>query len=156
MIWILLAALGVPLLLVVGALTGALLSQRAFKRRSGVFRAKLRVTAGECQGIKTSWSRLPMYACWVHDVLLVHQGIALVRSRALPVARVTGPIAATSPDTVKKLGPKPIVLPLVLDDNTTVEVAAPADSREIVVGPFFGSLVATLDEERTVANEREV
>ena len=46
MIWILLAALGVPLWLIVGALTAGLLARRAFKRGLGVFPAKLRVVAG--------------------------------------------------------------------------------------------------------------
>ena len=141
MIWILLAALGVPLWLIIGALTAGLLSRRAFKRSPGVFPAKLRVTAGASSGTGPSWPRMPVYARWVHDVLLVHQGIALVRSRALPVASVTGPITTASPDDVKKLGPRPMLLALVVDDGSTVELAAPDDARDAMVGPFCGVLV---------------
>ena len=43
MIWVLLAALGVPLWIVVGVLMGALWSRRRFKREPGAFAAKLRL-----------------------------------------------------------------------------------------------------------------
>ena len=51
---IVLAALGVPLWMVVGALAAGLWSRRSFKRAPGVFPAKLRVTAGEVPGLETS------------------------------------------------------------------------------------------------------
>ena len=51
---IVLAALGVPLWLVVGALAAGLWSRRSFKRAPGVFPAKLRVMAGEVPGLETS------------------------------------------------------------------------------------------------------
>ena len=84
MIWILLAALGVPLWLVVGALSGALWSRRQFRRAAGVFPCKVRIVSGpEGPG---KWTRSTAHARWIHDVLLVHVGLALVRFRALPVA----------------------------------------------------------------------
>jgi hypothetical protein len=54
---IVLAALGVPLWMVVGALAAGIWSRRSFKRAPGVFPAKLRVTAGEVPGLKTTWPR---------------------------------------------------------------------------------------------------
>src|SRR3954471_20620014 len=104
MIWIMLAALGVPVWLIVGALTAGLLSRRAFKRSPGVFPAKLRVISGAFPGIGPGWRRMPAYAQWVHDVLIVQQGNALVRNRALPVASATGRITSANPDDLKKLG----------------------------------------------------
>ena len=140
MISILLAVLGVPLWLVVGALAASLLSRRSFKGGSGVFRAKLRIVSGTSSGIRSSWPRVPVYAYWAHDVLLVHQGLALVRSRALPVAQVTGSIVAGDPEDVKRLGPRPMCLALILDNGATVELAAPAGDREAMVGPFAKAL----------------
>jgi hypothetical protein len=142
MIWILLAALGVPVWLIVGALTGALLSRRASKSAPGVFRAKLRVTSGAARGLKPTWARMPAYAAWVHDVLIVHQGLALVRSTALPV-RSAADVKAAPQDDVKGLGDNPTLLTLTLDNGAVVELAAPAEARELMVGPFKNALVST-------------
>jgi hypothetical protein len=136
MIWILLAALGVPLWLVLGALGAGLLSRRAFTRAPGVFRAKLRATAGTSPGFGPSWPRQPVYARWVHDVLLVHQGLALVRNRALPVAQVPGPLVPAGPSEVKRLGPAPVTLSVVLDNGAVLQVAAAPEAREDLGGPF--------------------
>lgn len=87
MIWILLAAVGVPLWLVVGALAAGLWSRRNFKKSPGVFRAKAQQMSPEQTAV--DWSHLKVYGRWVHDVLLLHQGLALVRNRALPVRRLT-------------------------------------------------------------------
>jgi hypothetical protein len=141
MVWILLAALGVPLWLVVGALAAGLWSRRAFKQAPGVFPAKLRVTAGEEPGMETSWPRRPAYARWVHDVLLVHQGLALVRNRALPVASVTGPLLSVRTGEITKLGPSPVVLALTLDSGAMAELASPSDERDVMVGPYAGVLL---------------
>lgn len=54
---IVLAGLGVPLWMVVGALAAGIWSRHGFKRAPGVFPAKLRVTAGEVPGLKTTWPR---------------------------------------------------------------------------------------------------
>ena len=52
MVWILLAAIGIPLWMVVGALVATLLSRRRFKRAPGVFPAKLRIVSGDVAGLK--------------------------------------------------------------------------------------------------------
>jgi hypothetical protein len=88
-IWILLAMFGVPLWLVVGTLGGALWSRRTFRRAPGVFPCKVRIISGPEDSGK--WPRATAYARWVHDVLPVHAGLALVRFRALPVMASTGP-----------------------------------------------------------------
>jgi hypothetical protein len=135
MIGILLAALGVPLWLIVGMLTGALLSRRAFKNAPGVFRAKLRVTSGAARGLKADWARMPAYAAWVHDVLIVHEGIALVRSRALPVVGAAD-FTVLRQEKMKGLGDDPLVLTLILDNDAMIELAAPKAARETMFGPF--------------------
>jgi hypothetical protein len=141
MVWILLAALGVPVWLVVGALAAGLWSRRAFKRAPGVFPAKLRVEAGEVPGFKTSWPRGAAYARWVHDVLLVHRGLALVRNNVLAVAGANGPLVVGGPEEITRLGPSPVVLSLTLDGGATVELAGRSEDRDAVVGPYPGVLL---------------
>jgi len=131
-IWIILAALGVPIWLIVGALGGALWSRKRFKGAPGVFPCKVRLVSGT--EAPSKWPRATAYARWVHDVLLVHAGIALVRSRALPVADGDGPVAP-APD-VKLKGGDPVSIRLRLDDGSVVEVAAPAASADLLPGPF--------------------
>jgi hypothetical protein len=134
-IWILLATLGVPLWLIVGALGGALWSRRTFRRAPGVFPCKVRIVSGSEDSGK--WPRATAYARWAHDVLLVHAGLALVRFRALPVASANEPI--TSAPDVKLKGDHPVSIRLRLDDGSVVEVAAPEYARELLAGPFLAA-----------------
>jgi hypothetical protein len=140
MVWILLAALGIPLWMVVGALIVTLRSRRQFKREPGTFAAKLRVTSGEVAGLKSSWPRRPLFARWTHDVLLVHQGLALVRSDAFGVTRATGKLSTGDPDAIRGLGAEPVLLAVVLDNGASVQIAAPADATALSVGPFASDL----------------
>jgi hypothetical protein len=140
-IWILLAALGIPLWLVAGAFVATLLSRRSFKRQPGVFSAKMRSTSGDVGKLKTTWKRRPAYARWVHDVLLVQHGIALARTTALPVARATGAVTSRSSDEISGLGDNPLVIALELDTGVLVELAAPAAARDLVAGPFGGAIL---------------
>lgn len=130
MIWILLAALGVPIWLVVGLLLGALWSRRRFRGAPGVFACKVRPLADD--GGSEGWPRTTSYARWVHDVLLVHGGVALVRNQALPVRSVEGPVAPALSAKVK--GGEPVSVRFRLDDDSVVEVAAVAPA--LLTGPF--------------------
>jgi hypothetical protein len=141
MVWILLAALGVPVWLVVGVLAAGLWSRRTFKRSAGVFPAKLRAVAGEVPGVKASWPRGTAHARWVHDVLLVHRGLALIRNKALPVESAGGPLMEGDLDEITGLGPSPVVLALTLDGGATVELAGRSEDRDAVVGPYAGALL---------------
>ena len=141
MVWILLAALGVPVWLLVGVLAAGLWSRLTFKRSAGVFPAKLRAAAGEVPGVKTSWPRGTAHARWVHDVLLVHRGFTLVRNQALPVESAGGPLMEGDPDEISGLGPSPVVLALTLDGGATLELAGPSEDRDAVVGPYTGVLL---------------
>lgn len=111
MVAILLAALGVPLWLVVGMVAGTLYSRHRFGQIPGVFRCKVRLVTGTVGSLKTRWGRVPAYGRWVHDVLLINQGLALIRVLPIPVAGVvTGPDKA-DPAEIKRLGPAPQVVP---------------------------------------------
>jgi len=137
-IWILLAVLGIPLWIIVGALMATLWSRHEFKQAQGVFRAKLRILNGEVAGVKDRWPRRPLFARWVHDVLVIHRGLALVRSGAHGVARAEGSLTAGDSDSVRGLGTEPLAMTLVLDSGACVQLAAPADERDVMVGPFVG------------------
>ena len=140
MIWIILAALGVPIWLVVGLLLGALWSRRRFSSTPGVFACKVRPVVGG--GGSEGWPRTTSYARWVHDVLLVHGGVALVRSRVLPVRALEGTVAPAP--SVKMTGGEPVSVRLRLDDDSILEVAAAAPAAELITGPFeaLGALPA--------------
>ena len=81
-------------------------------------------------------------ARWVHDVLLVHRGLALVRNAALPVARVTGPVRSGEPRSISGLGSSPVVVALTLDSGAAVALAGPSEAREAVAAPSLGGLAA--------------
>jgi hypothetical protein len=135
-IWIILAALGIPIWLVLGGLGASLLSRRSFKRRPGVFPAKLRVVSGDVATLKSSWHRRPGYARWVHDVLLVQHGLALRQTEALAVAGVTHTGSRGGADDISGLGDSPLVVTPELDGGASVELAASSDDRQAMVGPF--------------------
>jgi hypothetical protein len=132
-IWIILAALGIPIWLVLGGLAASLMARRSFKRRAGVFPAKLRLVSGEVATLKDSWPRRPGYARWVHDVLLVQHGVALQRTEALGV---TSASSSRSANDIRGLGDDPLVVTLELDSGASVELAASSEFRTVVVGPF--------------------
>ena len=136
MVAILLVALGIPLWLVAGVVLGALYSRHRFKQAPAVFRCKVRLVAGTVSSLKTTWGRAPAYGRWVHDVLLVNQGLALVRVLPIPVVQVVaGPNAAA----VKRLGPAPRVLSLRVDGGSTIELAAAEPDELRMLGPFAGA-----------------
>jgi len=83
MIWALLALIGVPIWLIVGALAAALLSRRRFRAQPGVFRLKERESGHD------QWPRLTGYGRVVHDVFVTNKGIAMVRTTVRGVRAVT-------------------------------------------------------------------
>lgn len=136
MIVVLLVALGIPIGLALGALGGALWTRRSFRRSPGVFAVKVRGADLD----SARWPRRAVYAHWAHDVLIVHQGIALARSRVLPVAGAAElPLAAD----VGGLGDGPVGVRLQLDDGSLVDVAAAGHDRDALVGPIRERLATT-------------
>jgi hypothetical protein len=139
MLWIVLAALGIPLWVIVGLLLGATLSRRAFKRAPGVFPAKLRAGPEAVDPVDRKWPRQRSYVVWVHDVLLVHAGVALVRNHALPVAALVGTCSRLQPGQIGGLGNHPLMITMVLDDGAVMQLAAPDEAGDAMVGPFLGA-----------------
>lgn len=115
MIWALLAILGVPLWLIVGALTGALVSRRRFRSQPDVFSLLLRRHDGK-------WPRSLAYGRLVRDVLLVNRGLGLIRTS---VHVVEGADRLILDQELSKLD-DPIAWTLQLDDGEVVDVAVNA------------------------------
>jgi hypothetical protein len=136
MIWALLAILGVPLWLVVGALGAALLNRRSVKAVPGTMRGRIRVTSGSVPGFNPRWPRSSCYAFWVRDVLVVRAGFAMVRTRLLPASSADEIERRHLPE-LKRLGPEQVVLGLELDSGSTIELAVSAAERSELPGPFL-------------------
>jgi hypothetical protein len=122
MIWALLALLGVPIWLVLGALGGALILRRRTRSQPGVVRIKIRPVDADAWPRRASWGR------GVHDVLVLHTGLALVRCeiRGVRKAFERTDVGAVAPFTL------PRVSQVSFDDGTTVLLAVDgADARAL-------------------------
>jgi hypothetical protein len=126
-----LAIIGVPIWLIVGILALAFWSRRHFQKAPGVFPCRVREVLGS--GEEAAWGRPVSHGRWVHDVLLLHSGLALIRYHALPVTSVEKPIASAEGTRFKG---DALSIQLRLDDGSLVEVAGPAEARQLLVGPF--------------------
>jgi len=93
MIWALLAILGVPIWLIVGALGGAVWSRRRFRSQPGVFPIMVR-TEG-----KDSWPRVVSHGRLIRDILVVNRGLALVRTELYPIVDVR-PLEGPVPEKI--------------------------------------------------------
>lgn len=136
MVWALLALLGVPVWLVIGMLTGALYSRHRYRQQPDVFRCAGRVHSGSVDPFAQDWGRAPVYGRWVHDVLVLSRGLALVRVIAVPVDAVVGGPEEVSHDPPRGLGDDPVAVTLRTDDGSVFEFAADAADRERLRGPF--------------------
>lgn len=131
MIWALLAILGVPLWLVVGALGAALWNRSRVRSEPGAFPIRMRLVHGvpsESWGPKVT-------ARWAHDVLIVHHGLGLARIDPYPV---TSCAQAPRPDpsACKGLGETPVALSIGTDDGSAYEVATAVESADLLESPW--------------------
>jgi hypothetical protein len=136
MIWVTLAALGFPLWVLAGVLGAVLWARRTIRRQPGVFPTKLRLVAGAIDGLEDRWPRRPLQARWLHDVLLVHHGLSLARTRSVSVSSATGALAGGDTAELRGLGPEPLILRLVAVNGASFLLAARAEDRDVMVGPF--------------------
>ena len=117
MIWALLALLGVPIWLVVGALVAVWQIRRAVKRQPGVFEVSVRTAGAD------TWPRQPSYARVVRDVLVLIRGLALLRVEVHPVQAVSECDLGEPPrkpgDAVGRV--------VTFEDGTQCEIAVAAD-----------------------------
>ena len=122
MIWALLAIIGVPIWLVLGALGGSIISRRRFKAQPDVFVLSIREHGHD------GWPRRVSYGRYVHNVLLVNAGLALVRTAVHVVERLK-PLDLDGP--VHKID-DPCAWTVTLDNGSHYDIAvSSADAARI-------------------------
>jgi Protein of unknown function (DUF2550) len=129
----LLAVLGVDLIVIVVILAVVLTRRRWVSHQPGAFKGAIRVVQGDVPGLKAKWKR--GYGRWVGEVLVWTKAPFLFRNE-LVVAEAVGEVRAAKPGEVKRLGKHPAVIPVAVDGDAGIEVAAPGDGRERALGPF--------------------
>jgi len=114
-----------------------------------VFRCKTRMPDAGGPRLP-AWPRRPTRAWWAHDVLLVQRGRLLPHLVALPARCPDSGVRHSSAfETGRGLGPRPVVLRLMLDDGEVVDVAARARDLVSLVGPFLAAAIPGLAEAPT-------
>lgn len=139
------AALVVLAVLVLASLSivAAWTASFRFSSSAPSFRCKIRPIAPGDHG-DLRWPVRRCRASWVHDVLLVRQGVLLVRLTALPARVPDEALRDTRSREVGGLGDHPLALILRLDDGRLVEVAAGSADRTRLVGPFLAAAIPGL------------
>jgi hypothetical protein len=127
------AALGVPTGVVIGAVVGAHLSRRAHVHAPGAFICRAR--RNPSSGKPGRWTKGTASARWVHDVVIVNSGMALVHYDVFPVREVQGPSRRVH--DVKLRGVRDTIsFSLSLDDGSSVDLVVPEDAELLAPGPF--------------------
>jgi hypothetical protein len=130
----LLAVLGVDLSVIVGLMVVALARKRWVSRQPGAFKGAIRVTEGEVPGLKAKWKR--GYGRWIRGILIWTNKPFLFRNEVVLADGLAGEVRATKPGEVRRLGKQPAVVPLAVEDDARIEVAASAEGQEWAPGPF--------------------
>ena len=79
---------------------------------------------------------MPVYALWIHDVLLVHSGLPLAHMTPVPVSAMKGESVKGDPSELKRLGDAPVIRTIHLDSGAVIEMALPGDVQELGQGSF--------------------
>ncbi len=129
MIWVLLAAVGVPLWLCAMGIVTLVLRNRALRRRPGNVACRLRVTPDG------RWIR--GHGVWVHDVFAFRGSRATWKERLLWAIDVE--VRPATEDEARKLraaGDHPVVATIAgTPDDGTIEVAAREEDELLLLGP---------------------
>lgn len=76
------------------------------------------------------------HARWVHDVLLVNKGLALVRTIPFAVEDLVASPGPNDGPAIKGLGDQPVSFVVAVDDGLTMEIATSTDLVRIATSPF--------------------
>jgi len=134
-----LAALGVPLWLVLGWLAGGVWHRHDVQKNlPNVFKMKARVVEGTYRHLDGNFSRTAAIAIWAHDILILEKGLLLARNLHFAVADALQAPQPIDPKQVKKgLGDQPVTMQFKLDNGTIVEIAVAGETATLARGPFF-------------------
>ncbi|HKG51237.1 MAG TPA: hypothetical protein VKB14_12420 [Actinomycetales bacterium] len=119
------------------------LSVWRFRRTGAAFRCRLRVcslTSARWPRSSRWWSR-PMWAAWHDDVLVVRRGPVLARTIRLRATLTPAGVYAVPADDATRCGKRPIAAGLRVSDGSQLEVAAAAEAREALVGPYLAAAI---------------
>ena len=130
MVWALLAILGVPIWLIVGALIGGYLARRRFINCPGVFPLRVRSLPSKDE----KWSG-KQHGRWIHDVMLVNKGYAKVRTDPHGFKQMVGPPKPINDRAMKGME-EPMSFVLILDDDSEAEIAVAASDLNLATGPY--------------------
>jgi hypothetical protein len=111
--------------------------QRTFARGHDTFRCRVRLRSAELPGFSPTWSRGVRHARWVHDVLVIRAGWLRPRVHLLPVRVAEGELVELDRKRVRGLGPRPLSVRVLLDDQSAIEIAAAGSDGTLLAGPFF-------------------
>ena len=125
MIWATLALLGIPIWFIALILIAAFKNRNTVRSNPDVFDFKLRKGDG--------WARKKSYARWVSDVLIVHTGIALIRTAASQVEAID--VLGPTERSPKGLGEHPTEVTLTYSGSDEFSFAVSADNLTGALGP---------------------
>ncbi len=128
MIWATLALLGIPIWFIALILIAAFKNRKNVRSDPDIFEFKTKKGDG--------WARGKSYARWVSDVLIVHTGIALIRTAAAQVKAINavGPVEPSP----KGLGDHATELNLTYSGDTEFSFAVSDDDLTAALGPHRG------------------
>ncbi|MEV4641439.1 hypothetical protein AB0J80_29255 [Actinoplanes sp. NPDC049548] len=141
--------------LVIAAFLGALIavdiaayrSRRRFVRAENTFRCRARFCgypSAVWPRLSRRWSR-PMWAAWDDDMLVIRRGPVSSRIIVLRASVSQGVYTLPAAD-VRRCGPHPVAVCLLVWDGSRIEVAASGDSRLALVGPYLTAAVNDLPQ----------
>jgi hypothetical protein len=128
MLWALLALLGIPIWFIAIALGVLVYRNRALHSRPDDIPCRLQNKPGG------RWSR--GHALWIHDVFSFRASPASWNDYLGWVRQVS--LRSPNPDEARKLRrfPDPIIAMLLMDDGTTIAVAAGSERQTALTGPI--------------------
>ena len=129
MVWAILALIGVPLWICAAGILTLLFRNRALRKRPGNVPVRVHTTG------KKRWS--PGHGVWIHDVF-AFRGLPAAWKEALAWSTEAA-VRVPNDEERKKLhriGDEPVIVTLSLADGGTIELAARAEHKETLLGPF--------------------
>jgi hypothetical protein len=115
--------LGVPLWMLIGMLILIFWNSNRVKKQPGSFPLKVSHETDPDSDEELKWPRRVSYAQWVHDVLILRKGPGLMLTIPYGIKGVEGSPQDADPEEVKGLGDHPIVIRVLLDDDSILMVA---------------------------------
>ncbi len=131
--------LGAPIWIVFTLVALLFWRSRWVRRRPGSFKCAVRRASGEVtDAIVDVPSRFKLgYGLWISNVFIWEKGRATFRDILLPVDGIDeGGVRIAKPKEVKGLRAEPVIATLLVGSGARVEVAAAAEDRDILLGPF--------------------